>query len=64
MKGSIEDKKYDKQFGLARLFFLILHLLAILHNLQDQVALLPHRLITSFSISQRLIPHILLIAFK
>lgn len=53
MKEGLEDKKYDKQFGLARLLLLLMHLMAILTNLQDQVTPLQLRLIPFFSISHR-----------
>lgn len=52
MKEEVEDKRYDKVFGGARLFFLLMHLVVILSNFNDQVFRALRRAATSPSIFQ------------
>lgn len=53
MKEEVEDKRYDKVFGGARLLFLLMHLIVILSNFNDQVFRVLCRAATSLSIFQK-----------
>jgi hypothetical protein len=51
-----EERRFDRQLGMARLVFLLLHLVAILVNLQDQVPIHSPRPATSRSTFQKYSP--------
>lgn len=52
MKEEVDDKRYDKVLGGARLLFLLMHLIVILSNFNDQVIWMPCRAATCHLIFQ------------